>query len=117
MAAKSINIIKGTDRQFNIRVVNKSSGDPVDLTGLSGSNISLKLPNEDETQLSLTVGSGLTVVSATGGKIQVNVTDTQSALLKAKDGQSMELTIINGSNTSKVQFLNMLNVKKGVFDA
>lgn len=116
MATKSVNVIKGSDRTFNIRIINKSSGDPKSLSGISGSNLKLSIPKDDGSVLELTEGSGLTVLSALGGKIQVSLTDAQTALLKAKDCQSMELTIIEGSVTSIVQFLKALNVKAGVFD-
>ena len=120
----AIDVIQGTDREFTLRIVSKSTEEPKDLTGLTADALTLVLPGED-TNLSLTLdanlnGSQLSIVSALGGKIKVTLSDSDTPLLKARDGQDMELTIKEGAGpdyaVSKVQFLGELNVKKQLFE-
>lgn len=120
----AIDIIQGTDREFTLRIVKKSTEEPKDITGLTGDALSLVLPGED-TNLTLTLdananASQLSIVSGPGGKIKVTLSDSDTPLLKARDGQDMELTIKEGAgpdfDISKVQFLGELNVKKMLFE-
>jgi hypothetical protein len=120
----AVDIIQGTDREFVLRIIKKSTEEPYDLTGLVGSAISLKLPGE-AADIELTLidngnASLLEIISALGGKIKVTLSDADTALLKKNDGQSMELTIKEGGGpdylVSKVQFIGALNVKPSLFE-
>lgn len=120
----AVDIIKGTDREFVLRIVKKSNDEPFDLSGLAGDAIELKMFGE-ENDLSFTLDenanfSKLEVISALGGKIKVVISDLDSALLKRGDNQNMELTIKEGAGPdfqiSKVQFIGQLNVKESLFD-
>ena len=120
----AVDVIQGTDREFTLRIVSKSTEEPKDLTGLTGDALKLILPGEDANlELTLDVNanaSQLTITSAIGGKVKVTLSDTDTALLKARDGQDMELTIKEGAgpdfDVSKVQFLGELNVKRMLFE-
>lgn len=117
----AINIIQGTDRQFDLRIV-KSDGDPKPLTD---ANLVLELTLQtDSGTLALTTtpnanGSGLAVASAEGGRITVTIDDVDTALLKKGDGRDMELKIQEGAGPnftiSKVQFAGQLNIKEMLF--
>ena len=118
----AINIIQGTDRQFDLRIL-KSDGDPKALTD-ANLVLELTLPTDDGTNLVLTTtpnanASGLSVASAEGGRITVTIGDVDSALLRKGDGRDMELKIQEGAgpdyNISKVQFPGELNVKEMLF--
>lgn len=120
----AVDIIQGTDREFVLRIIKKSTEEPFDLTGLTGTDLALKLKGE-ETDLELTLtpnanGSKLEIVSALGGKIKVTLSDLDTPLLKKSDGQGIELTIKEGAGpdflVSKVQFLNAVNVKASLFE-
>jgi len=119
----AVNIIKGSDKEFTLKIVKKSTGDPYDLTGLSATDIVLKMHGENaDLSISMTPnanGTALTVPSALGGKISVSMSDVDTALLKAGDGLNMELTIKAGAgpdfDISIVQFNGELNVLSQLF--
>jgi hypothetical protein len=120
----AVDIIQGTDREFVLRIIKKSTEEPYDLTGLTGDALSLKLPG-DVADLELNLdpspdASKLEIVSALGGKIKVVLSDVDTAKLKKADGQGIELTIKEGAGpdylVSKVQFLSAINVKGSLFD-
>lgn len=120
----AVTLIKGTDVQFTIRIIKKSNSEPFDLTGLTGTDIELKLPT-DNAPLALTLtananGSKLELVSELGGKLNAVISDLDTVNLKAGDGQNMELTIKEGAGPdfeiSKVQFVGELNVKPSLFE-
>ena len=119
-----INIIQGTDRDFTIQIEKRSDNTDFDLTGITGANLKLRLPKEEGT-LDVIEGvalpaSGLTVSSPISGKIEVHISDADSALLKDKLNQNMELVIQKGAGpdfeVSKVQMVGLLNVKPMLFD-
>ena len=120
----AVDIIQGTDREFTLRIIKKSTEEPFDLTGLTSAALALKMPGENsDLELTLDVNanaSKLEIVSALGGKIKVTISDVDTLLLKKNDGQSMELTIKEGGGPdyliSKVQFLGSLNVKSSLFE-
>lgn len=123
----AVDLIKGTDRDFTLRIVKSSSQEPFNFSGILSLNaVALKLPTDSGTPMELTLaananGSLLTITSQVGGKILVTLSDVDTALLKAADGQNMELTIkedIGGGaqNISIVQFPGSLNVKKSLFE-
>lgn len=121
----AVEIIKGTDREFVLRIIKKSTNEPFDVSGLTGDALSLVMAGED-TNLTLTLdananGSKLEIVSALGGKIKVVLSDQDTPLLKKSESpQGMELTIKEGAGpdylVSKVQFLNSVIVKSSLFE-
>lgn len=119
--AETVNIIQGTDRQFDLRIL-KSDGDPKPLND-ANLVLTLKLPGED-TDLTITEtpnsnASSIAVANAEGGRITVTLGDADTALLKKGTG-NMELTIQEGAgpdfNISKVQFIGQLDVSEMLFE-
>lgn len=91
----------------NVRVTEKATGDPVDLTDYT---VRMKIWDEDGDDLYvLTAGSGLTVTAATG-TIQFVLTDSQTWALRFTEAgwyrlkitapSGVETTIIKGRVTS-----------------
>lgn len=76
----SVEIFKDRDNDFTVRILNKTTGDPLDLSLATA--ITLELPKADGTDLILSLGSGITLVSGVLGKFTVSVTKVQSATLK-----------------------------------
>lgn len=120
----AVNIIKGSDREFTLRIVRESSQEPFDLTGLTADQLELKLPGDD-TDLELTLtpnanGSKLEVTSPLAGKIKVTLSDLDTLDLKAGEAQNMELTIKQGAgpdyDISIVQFKGQISVLKSLFE-
>jgi hypothetical protein len=106
-------IIQGGHATFFLRLINELTGDPFDLTTCTA--LSMCLKNTDGTELTLTLGAGLTVVTpATIGKIQVDVTSVQSALLNPSAPGTwfdLQLTVtLASSDPFKVQFWKAVQV-------
>lgn len=113
--ATNIKIIKGEDREIILKLVD-SEGEPYDLAGYT--ELTAKFPNADGTTLSRTYTSsgGVTVLSEPGGKIQVALTDAQTALLNASDErQDFELIIDKGTARRIVQFKKGLLISSKIF--
>lgn len=104
-----ITIIQGEDRTINLYVTDKSEK-PFDLTGLTGAE--LRIVKTDGTALSKTLGSGLTLISATAGHITAVLTDADTALVKVGERQSFDLVLDFGTTRRKVIFEKRLTVKK-----
>jgi hypothetical protein len=112
-----VTVIKGEDRDILLRIVDKATDQPFDLTNASAINARFK--NEDGTILVKALAAGsVSVVSAPSGKVQVSLAAAETALMKAREAQDFEIEIVIGSgSTSKltvVQFLQALTVKSRV---
>lgn len=106
---KEIVIVQGETKDIIVRLLNKDTKDPLDLTGAT---LTAKLPKEDGTALSITPS----VLSAVAGKLKVAISDTNSALLKADENQSFEVHVTTASSAKHiVQFLKILTVKPKLF--
>ncbi len=110
-----INIIQDTDREFTVRITLASTNEPLDLTGVSGSDLKMKLTGENA-PIELEEGSGLAIVSALGGKVKATLTPAQTLALKARDGQDIEIYIVISGKKYKVQLQGELNVKPCLFE-
>lgn len=115
----AVNIIQNTDRSFVVRLVVKSTQVPVDLTGLIGDQLIVKMDGEDAPIL-IEEGSGVEILSGIAGKFKVTLNESQTNALKARDGQSLEVVIRRGSgpdyDTSVVQIPNSINVKPRIYE-
>lgn len=113
-----VSIIRGTDKSFSIRLRNASTKEPFDLTGLTGTNLTLLMPGENsDLVLSLTAnsnGSALTIPEPKTGRIVASISDIDTALLKLGESQNLEVTVKGGAgpdfDIKKVQFPNKLRV-------
>lgn len=119
MASQVLNIIRGSDREFTIRVTlanGCADGEPFDLSGAA--EIKILLRKDDDTILTKTMtGGSISILSACAGKVKVTLTDADTSSLKVGDAQSFEIEIQVGSITSIVQFTELLNVINRVFAA
>jgi hypothetical protein len=117
--ASVLNIIAGADKDFTVSITiagGCNDGSPFDLTG-AGEIICL-FPNADGKVLSVKMTTGaITILSATTGKIRVNVLDTETVLFNIGQGQSFECQINIGSIISIVQFIGLLNVTARIFSS
>ena len=72
------------------------NGDPLDLSGM-GTTVSVCLPNEDGSELTLTLGAGISLLAAQFGKIVFTISAAQSALLALRDRMDLDfVTVIAG---------------------
>lgn len=106
-------IFKGEDYALNL-VIKTQSGKLYDLTGSTEINARFKKEGTSdllEKKLSL---SGVTIVSAIGGEIQVNLTDTDTGSMLIKDLQDFDVVIDVGSNRRIAFFSKKLSVRKAL---
>jgi len=103
---RPVNIIQGGKKVFIVRIKSKLTRDPFDLTGAIA--ITTCFLNTDNTELELSLSSGLSILSAVLGKIQVTITAGQAAALADTQGQpaTLEFAIDLGSGPVKVQIPN-----------
>lgn len=115
MASTSLNIIRGSDREFSVRIVIKESSDPFDLTGVS--QIKAYFPKDDGTALikNMISSGDIAVLSPTTGKIRIYLSESDTASLNVGEAQSFEVEVQIGTVTSIVQFVETLNVIDRVF--
>ena len=108
----NIKIITGEDRNgtrpITIRLTSESNGLPFDLTGVTEITVCFK--NADSTDLSKTIGSGVTVTNAAGGQFKVELDDLETALLNIGDNQNIEVAVEFGTQKTIIQLLQVLNV-------
>jgi len=111
--SKEVTLVAGSDRNLILRVVVKETDEPLDLTGATG--IKARFQKEDDTVLEKILASGVTVLNALTGKIQVALTDADTALLKVGEKQGFEVEIDIGAQKSIVQFKEVLTVIARLF--
>lgn len=111
-----VTIVQGEDRDLFLRIVDKATDLPFDLT--NASQISARFKNLDESVLVKNLTSGVSVVSPLGGKIAVSILSAESVLLKPREAQDFEVEITVGTGTSArltvVQFLQALTIRSRV---
>lgn len=113
--ANVLHIIKGSDREFTLRVIIEETCEPFDLTGVS--EIRALFKKTDDTALVKTMTSGAITVmgSPSNGKIKVLLGDADTTLLKVGEEQAFEIEIQIGTITSIVQFLASITVVDRIF--
>jgi hypothetical protein len=87
-------IITGGQASFLVRLRNAITGDPYDLTTVY--DIKTCFLNADGTELMLGIqapNSGITIVGAAIGKIQIALTALQTSLLLPIRGQALDISI------------------------
>jgi hypothetical protein len=108
----AVDIIQGGKQLIVVRLVDKNTGDPYDLTGATA--ITTCFHNADGTELMLGLGTGVTVLAPTFGKIQIALTAVQTALLTVAQLQTLEIAITFVSGIIKVQIPEAYNVVQTV---
>lgn len=111
-------VIQGEDKTLTIKL-RDSDGDPIDLTPYVGGlpdDIVFCIKRADETSLELKLSTtGVTVLSAVLGRIQVVISDTETALLEIGPlGFELELIKSGGTDKNIIQFKEALEVVERV---
>ena len=104
-ATDKIPIVKGEDKDIDILLVYKDTGKPLDLTGAV---ITAKFLKADNTWLSKTA-TVLTGEEKTGC-CKIALGDADTALLKADEQASFQLTVNKSGQITIVQFLKSLTI-------
>ena len=105
----AVEIFKNRDNDFTVRLLNKTTGDPLDLS--TATAITIELPNADGSTLELALALGITLVG-TGvlGKFQVSVTEAQSALLAEVTNETICGSYTIASKKRGYRVLNSLSI-------
>lgn len=106
-----IQIIKGDDVKIDVSIKNEDLT-PYDLSSVTAATACFI--NADDSSLSLTLGSGVSVLDAVAGKLRVSISDTESALLKANEEASFEVQIDESGDKQSFQFIESLCIKERI---
>lgn len=91
-----IDIVQGEDRTITLQLKNETEDEFYDLTGYTEIAVAFKKTDGAITK-TYSASGGVTVVSATAGKLQVVLSDSDTALLK-KGVQPIYITIDKGTD-------------------
>ena len=105
-----LNIVKGEDRSFFIRVTEECTGDNYDLTGLTAAKAIFKGVSSN-VEITMLAGEISVVSPATNGKLDLLINDTKTAQLFAGKDLTFELELTTGSETRVIQIKKVLNVE------
>lgn len=83
-------IVKGSYRVLIVRL-ELTNGDPYDLS--TATQITARFQRQDNTILQKNLSSGVSILSAGGGKIQINLTEIDTASLMVGNAMSFEIDI------------------------
>lgn len=108
-----IELIKGEDKEFVVRIVRSDTEEPFDLTGVA--EIKARFKKADGTALEkLYTATEVVIVSALGGKIKVILSDADTVLLEEREQQDVEIEIFRAGITTIVQLLKVLSVRSRI---
>lgn len=91
-----IKIIQGSASSFIVQINNIKTGNPLSLAGVTA--LSSCFMKTDGTDLTLSLGSGLTILSEPLGQITVALTSAQTALIATTMTGVFQISIIFGSS-------------------
>lgn len=114
MATQVLHVIRGSDREFVVRIVVQETGEPFDLTGASEIRALFRKDDDSVLTKAMTDGS-IVILSACTGKMKITLNETDTASLKVGETQSFEVEIQIGSITSIVQFIEVFTVIDRIF--
>jgi hypothetical protein len=98
----------GEDSTLSVRLVNKTTKDPFDLS--VASEIEAILPNEDGTLLVKKLStSGIVIISASGGHLQVVLSASETSLLAASINGGYSDIEIDLTISGKKKFVTIKN--------
>lgn len=104
-----VNIIQGGIKKFTVLLTKLSDGEPLDLSTVT--EITTCLLNTDGTELMLSLtGGDITVLNAAIGKIQIELSDAETADLAVVDSETLELAVDLGDGPLKSQISNAYSV-------
>lgn len=110
-----LKIVKGEDKTWEVTLPDETCKDKdLDLTGAT--EITAVFEKTDGTTLSVTMtGAAITVVAAKAGRISITLSDTNTALLKARDDGSYEIAVDIGAVKKIFQFEQELEIVERLF--
>jgi hypothetical protein len=106
-------IIQGGKFDLPLRIIDKKSLVPYDLTGIN--QLCAFFINRDGTTLVLDVGAGVIINNATRGEINLNLTAAQTAFLAITDHETFEIAIYFGADPIRVQEMDFYSVVASQF--
>lgn len=103
-----VKIIRESKKRFTVNL--RKDDDPLDLT--VNNEITVCLPGESAVQMLTKTGGEVTIISASLGKIQVDVPASKSSLLQVGEDQTIEIQVQEtvGGDPDIFQILEVLNV-------
>ena len=121
--AVTLNITRGADKVFFVRILHKDTQEPYDLTGAAEIKLLLPVDSALTTSTSLVkklsdADGSVTIVSAPLGKIQFSLQEADTTILAVGEGLSFEVEIQIGPGeplTSIVQFIESMTVIARLF--
>lgn len=109
---QTISVITGEDRSMILRIVDKLTQEPLDITGATAINARFK--NADQSVLTKTLTAGVTIVNGPAGKVKVDLAVEETTLLNVRDDQDFEVEFVIAGKKTVVQFLKSISVKSRV---
>jgi hypothetical protein len=107
---KEFDVIQGEDKSLVVHLVDAETEEPVDLT--SATEIKARFRKADGTVLQkLLSTAGVAVVSIAGAKIEITLTEADTALLLLGSKQDFEVESQVGTTTTIVKFPRSLTVE------
>lgn len=106
-------IIKGADYDIAVQLLDRISREPINLDGASGGSAEF-LADDGTTLVIDWAASGVSLLDAEVGFVNVRIPAALSTQLAAGEGKSWELQVNHGSTTI-VQFVEALDVEDQIF--
>lgn len=106
---KSFTIEAGEEKNVDVHLIDADTDEVVDLTGAT--EVKARFVNQDGTVLEKLLATGVSVLSIAGGKVRVNLTEAETALLRVGEKQDFEVEAIVGGVSTICRFQRALTVK------
>ncbi len=111
----NLSVIKGSDREFLLKITMKDTGDTFDLSSVSQIKVYFLKEDGSVLEKNMTPQAAVTIADACQGKIKVVLSELETATLSPGEAQSFEVEIQVGDVTTIVQFREVLNVIDRLF--
>ncbi len=105
---QTVSIIKGEDKEIQIRLASAETGDPYDLTDVTA--VTCNFTNTDLSNLALSLSAGIAITTALAGKLTMTLTAAQTALLLLSSNSTMQLNLTKNAKITKVQIPKAFSV-------
>lgn len=109
---QNVVIVQGGRTNFIVRLVDQDTGNIYPLTGATA--LSTCFENTDGTELMLALGSGVSIIDAAAGKLQISLTSAQTALLRTGLANTLELAVTFTGDPLKIQIPEAYDVLQTV---
>lgn len=114
-AKNLLNLIQNSDSTFGVRLVDKETSAPFDITPYPVVHAVFIKDDGAYLTKSTPASAGISILSAEAGQISISLSAADTVLLPAGDGQSFEVELYQnygatGQTVTVVQFLNVLNI-------